>query len=197
MVGRGSRFRGVEVSTDGGRTWKDAQLHDPIARKAHTRFTIPWNWNGEEAMLLSRCTDDQGVVQPSLAEVAKIWGTDVDFFRNSTLITSDLNAIQHCKVNRDGERRKMRFTKLLCCRRGARRVHHFRASNTVPAYKDVGTPADAAGNSGQRTISIEPAKAKVSPQAAAPPRGARSYLPINARCATGPTRRVGKSARRS
>jgi sulfane dehydrogenase subunit SoxC len=98
----GGSIRRVEVSTDNGRSWKDAQLQDPIARKAHTRFTIPWNWNGEEAMLLSRCTDDQGVVQPSLAEVAKIWGTDVDFFRNSTLITSDLNAIQPWKVNRDG-----------------------------------------------------------------------------------------------
>ena len=31
----------VEVSTDGGHTWKDAQLHDPIARKAHTRFSDP------------------------------------------------------------------------------------------------------------------------------------------------------------
>ena len=98
----GGSIRRVEVSTDNGRTWKDAQVQDPIARKAHTRFTIPWNWNGEEAMLLSRCTDDNGVVQPSLAEVAKIWGTDVDFFRESNQVTSDLNAIQPWKVNRDG-----------------------------------------------------------------------------------------------
>jgi sulfane dehydrogenase subunit SoxC len=98
----GGSIRRVEVSTDGGRGWKDAKLQDPIARKAHTRFTIPWNWDGEEALLMSRCTDDNGVIQPSMAEVAKIWGTDVDFFKKTPLITSDLNAIQPWKVNRDG-----------------------------------------------------------------------------------------------
>jgi len=46
--------RRVEVSTDGGKTWKDAQLQDPVASKAHTRFVLPWEWNGEEATLLSR-----------------------------------------------------------------------------------------------------------------------------------------------
>jgi sulfane dehydrogenase subunit SoxC len=98
----GGTIRRVEVSTDGGKTWKDAKMQDPILRKAHTRFTIPWNWDGGEAMLMSRCTDDNGVVQPSLAEVAKIWGTDPDFFKKTTLITSDMNAIQPWKVNADG-----------------------------------------------------------------------------------------------
>jgi sulfane dehydrogenase subunit SoxC len=98
----GGAIRRVEVSTDGGRTWKDAQLHDPVARKAHTRFSIPWNWNGEEAVLQSRCTDDQGVVQPTMAEVAKLWGRDVDYFRKTSIIVGDFNAIQPWKVNRDG-----------------------------------------------------------------------------------------------
>jgi sulfane dehydrogenase subunit SoxC len=98
----GGAIRRVEVSTDGGRNWKDAQLHDPVARKAHTRFSIPWNWEGEEAVLHSRCTDDQGTVQPTMAEVAKLWGTDVDFFRKTSLIVGDFNAIQPWKVNRDG-----------------------------------------------------------------------------------------------
>jgi sulfane dehydrogenase subunit SoxC len=98
----GGAIRRVEVSTDGGRTWKDAQLHDPVARKAHTRFSSGWNWNGEEAVLHSRCTDDQGVVQPTMAEVAKLWGTDVDYFRKTSLIVGDFNAIQPWKVNRDG-----------------------------------------------------------------------------------------------
>ncbi len=98
----GGTIRRVEVSTDGGKIWKDAKMQDPILRKAHTRFTIPWNWEGGEAMLMSRCTDDNGVVQPSLAEVAKIWGTDPDFFKKTTLITSDMNAIQPWKVNADG-----------------------------------------------------------------------------------------------
>ncbi|HET6142116.1 MAG TPA: sulfite dehydrogenase [Candidatus Acidoferrales bacterium] len=98
----GGTIRRVEISTNGGKTWQDAKMQDPIMRKAHTRFTLPWNWDGREAMLMSRCTDDNGVVQPSLAEVAKIWGIDADFFQKTTLITSDMNAIQPWKVNADG-----------------------------------------------------------------------------------------------
>src|ERR1700687_5976190 len=98
----GGAIRRVEVSADGGKSWKDAQLHDPIARKAHTRFSIPWNWDGEEANLQSRCTDDQGTVQPTMAEVAKLWGTDTEYFRKTSLIVGDFNAIQPWKVNKDG-----------------------------------------------------------------------------------------------
>jgi sulfane dehydrogenase subunit SoxC len=92
----------VEVSTDGGRTWKDAQLHDPIARKAHTRFSSPWNWDGKETILQSRCTDDQGTVQPTIVEVAKLWNADVDFFKKTQKVVGDFNAIQPWKVNLDG-----------------------------------------------------------------------------------------------
>ncbi len=92
----------VEVSTDGGRTWKDAQLHDPIARKAHTRFSSPWTWDGKETILLSRCTDETGTVQPTIVEVAKLWGTDVDFFKKTEQVVGDFNAIQPWKVNPDG-----------------------------------------------------------------------------------------------
>jgi len=98
----GGAIRRVEVSTDGGRTWKEAKLQDPVARKAHTRFSISWNWNGEEAVLQSRCTDDQGVVQPSLAELAKLRGADLEYFRTLTANVGDFNAIQPWKVNRDG-----------------------------------------------------------------------------------------------
>ena len=66
--------RRVEISTDGGRTWNDAQLQEPLLRIALTRFTLPWTWNGGEAVLQSRCTDDQGQVQPSEAEFAGFWG---------------------------------------------------------------------------------------------------------------------------
>ena len=72
----GGSVRKVEVSTDSGRTWKDAQLQEPVLRKAHTRFRFPWKWNGEEAVIQSRCTDDQGDTQPSATELSKNWGTD-------------------------------------------------------------------------------------------------------------------------
>ena len=92
----------VEVSTDGGRTWKDATLHDPIARKAHTRFSCPWNWDGKEAVLQSRCTDETGTVQPTVLEVAKLWDADVDFLKKTQQVVGDFNAIQPWKVNADG-----------------------------------------------------------------------------------------------
>ena len=92
----------VEVSSDGGRTWKNAQLHDPIARKAHTRFSSPWNWDGNDAILQSRCTDETGTVQPTIVEVAKLWDADVDFFKKTQQVVGDFNAIQPWKVNRDG-----------------------------------------------------------------------------------------------
>jgi len=98
----GGAIRRVEVSTDDGRTWKDAQLHDPVAQKAHTRFSIPWNLNGEEAVLQSRCSEDQGMVLPTIAELAKLYGTDVDYFRKTSQILAGFNAIQPWKVNRDG-----------------------------------------------------------------------------------------------
>jgi sulfane dehydrogenase subunit SoxC len=70
------KVRRVEVSADGGRTWKDAQLQEPILSKAHTRFRYQWNWNGEEAFLQSRCTDEIGETQPSVVEMQKMWGSD-------------------------------------------------------------------------------------------------------------------------
>jgi sulfane dehydrogenase subunit SoxC len=99
----GGSVRRVEVSTDGGRTWKDAKLQDPVARKAHTRFTMDWNWDGKEAVLQSRCTDDRGEVQPTLAAMAKIWGVNLDYFEQTgTIDMGNFNAIQPWKLARDG-----------------------------------------------------------------------------------------------
>jgi sulfane dehydrogenase subunit SoxC len=88
-------IRRVEVSTDGGRTWKDAQLQEPVHRKAHTRFRLDWTWDGEEAVLQSRCTDEQGGVQVPLAEMDKI--------RNDLALGGlRINAIFGWKVTREG-----------------------------------------------------------------------------------------------
>jgi sulfane dehydrogenase subunit SoxC len=66
--GRG-RIRRVEVSTDGGLSWQDAALQGPVLPKAHTRFGLPWYWNGEATELLSRATDETGYVQPTLKAI--------------------------------------------------------------------------------------------------------------------------------
>ncbi len=55
----------VEVSADGGKSWAQAELQQPVRPLALVRFRIPWRWNGGPAVLLSRATDDSGYVQPT------------------------------------------------------------------------------------------------------------------------------------
>jgi len=62
--GKGKISR-VEISTDGGETWVDAELEGPILDKAFTRFNLAWQWQGQYAVLQSRATDETGYVQPS------------------------------------------------------------------------------------------------------------------------------------
>ena len=57
----------VEVSADGGKSWALAALHAPVLTKALTRFRMPWNWDGQPAILQSRATDEAGNVQPTRA----------------------------------------------------------------------------------------------------------------------------------
>ncbi|MCB1669487.1 MAG: sulfite dehydrogenase [Gammaproteobacteria bacterium] len=57
-------IRRVEVSADGGASWADALLESHQSEKALTRFRIPWDWQGQDAILLSRAIDDRGNVQP-------------------------------------------------------------------------------------------------------------------------------------
>jgi sulfane dehydrogenase subunit SoxC len=66
--GRGSIAR-AEVSFDEGRSWHEADLQPPVLPKAHTRFRYLWKWDGREATVLSRATDDSGYVQPTQREL--------------------------------------------------------------------------------------------------------------------------------
>ena len=98
----GGVIRKVEVCTDGGNTWKEAEIQGPVNPKAHTRFGFAWNWNGEETVLQSRCTDERGETQPTPVELAKFWRVEPEFFRTTGTIPGHFNAIQPWKVNRDG-----------------------------------------------------------------------------------------------
>lgn len=62
--GRG-RIVTVEISLDGGKNWRDARLHGPLLSKAHTRFSLPWHWDGSGAEICSRATDETGYIQPT------------------------------------------------------------------------------------------------------------------------------------
>lgn len=71
--GRG-RVARVEVSTNNGQDWRDAVLNDPVIPRALTRFSLPWNWEGQNAALMSRCTDETGEVQPTRERFIAKWG---------------------------------------------------------------------------------------------------------------------------
>jgi len=90
----------VEISTDNGKTWKDAELQGPVMPKAHTRFSLPWNWDGRETVLLSRTTDERGQVQPTLDELGKLWGVDASYFLHAQV--GHTNAIQPWRIATDG-----------------------------------------------------------------------------------------------
>ena len=98
----GGVIRKVEVSIDAGRTWKEAEIQGPVNSKAHTRFGFAWDWDGEETVLQSRCTDERNETQPTPAELAKFWRVEPEFFRTTGTIPGHFNAIQPWKVNRDG-----------------------------------------------------------------------------------------------
>ena len=88
----------VEISTDGGQSWHEAELRSPAYRMAHTRFGFHWKWDGKECVLMSRCTDELGTVQPTRAEVAKYWNDPPERSR----VRGNDNTVQPWKVASDG-----------------------------------------------------------------------------------------------
>jgi DMSO/TMAO reductase YedYZ molybdopterin-dependent catalytic subunit len=55
----------VEVSTDGGASWRRAQLHGPNRRSGWARWTVPWTPRRRgRSELLARATDASGLRQP-------------------------------------------------------------------------------------------------------------------------------------
>lgn len=79
--GRG-RIARVEVSTDGGRRWSDAELHGLAHTKSSVRFEYAWEWRGEESVLLSRATDETGYVQPTRSALLEVRGIGTDYHFN-------------------------------------------------------------------------------------------------------------------
>ena len=96
--GRG-RIHRVEVSTDGGISWRDARLQGPVLPKAHTRFGLAWKWDGQSTELQSRAIDDTGYVQPTLAAILRERGPGSGPYH--------FNPIAGWRVLRDG---RLRFS---------------------------------------------------------------------------------------
>ena len=109
--GRGAISR-VEVSTDNGRTWKDANLQQPVFRMAHTRFRFDWNWDGSETVIMSRCTNEYGDIQPTMMELAQLWGDNrephipaseiIKFWETASISEFLNNPIQLWRIGQDG-----------------------------------------------------------------------------------------------
>lgn len=94
--GKGA-VRRVEVSTNGGKTWHLAQLDQPVLPFAHTRFRFPWRWDGSEAILQSRCTDETGYTQPTRQALIAARGANGPFGS-----IYHFNGIQSWRVSSDG-----------------------------------------------------------------------------------------------
>lgn len=81
-TGRG-RIARVDVSTDGGGSWTEAELVGPVLPKAHTRFRHMWRWDGGPARLMSRAVDETGYVQPTVETYRRARGAGTDFHFNA------------------------------------------------------------------------------------------------------------------
>src|SRR5262249_27086334 len=87
------RIERVEITTDGGKSWVNAQLQEPRLPNAFTRFRLTWRFDGREAMIASRATDQTGYVQPSREELIAVRGTNSGYH---------FNGMKFWKVHADG-----------------------------------------------------------------------------------------------
>jgi sulfane dehydrogenase subunit SoxC len=98
--GRGT-VRRVDVSVDGGQSWRQAQLQTPVLSKCLTRFSLPWVWDGSAALIQSRATDNTGYVQPTLQLLRQVRGSR-SIYHN--------NAVQTWWVQDSGEVRNVQLS---------------------------------------------------------------------------------------
>jgi len=80
--GRG-RVQRVDVSTDSGANWREAELQQPVLPKCHTRFRFPWRWDGKETILQSRCVDETGYQQPTRETLLALRGVQSIYHYNA------------------------------------------------------------------------------------------------------------------
>ncbi len=88
------RIKRVDVSVDGGRTWRAAALQGPIMSRCLTRFRYDWAWDGEPVIVQSRSTDEYGHVQPTRGKLIAERGSNSVYH---------YNAIQSWAIAENGE----------------------------------------------------------------------------------------------
>src|SRR6266567_4406438 len=87
------RIDRVEITTDGGKSWVDAELQEPRLPIAWTRFRLPFRFDGREAVIASRATDESGYVQPTREALIAVRGVNSGYH---------YNGIKLWKVKADG-----------------------------------------------------------------------------------------------
>src|SRR5205823_5106049 len=96
------RISKVMVSADGGQSWAQAALQDPVHSKAFTRFRVPWNWNGGPAILQSRAWDEAGNVQPTRAQIIAVRGQAAKVPRVTAFPSQHYNGVTSWAISSAG-----------------------------------------------------------------------------------------------
>src|SRR5438128_1461181 len=97
------RISKVMVSADGGQSWAQAALQEPVHSKAFTRFRVPWRWDGGAAALQSRAWDEAGYVQPTRAQIVGVRGETTRVPPVTGFPSQHYNAITTWAIERSGE----------------------------------------------------------------------------------------------
>jgi sulfane dehydrogenase subunit SoxC len=97
------RIAKVMISADGGKTWGEAALQEPVLPKAFTRFRLPWRWSGGPAILQSRAWDEAGNVQPTRAQIVAVRGETAKPPPVTGFPSQHYNGPTSWSINRNGE----------------------------------------------------------------------------------------------
>ncbi len=98
--GRG-KIKHIDVSSDGGKTWREARITSVVLPRALTRFALDFEWDGAPLYLQSRAVDDTGYVQPTYSQLRAVRGTNSIYHKN---------AIHTWKVNENGSVDNVQFS---------------------------------------------------------------------------------------
>ncbi len=79
----GGRITRVDVSDDGGHSWRRARMTSPAEPCAFTSFAMPWRWSGAAVSLQSRAFDETGARQPTRAELLRTRGAAYGYHMNA------------------------------------------------------------------------------------------------------------------
>jgi sulfane dehydrogenase subunit SoxC len=93
----------VMVSADGGKTWAQAALQEPVLSKAFTRFRLPWRWDGGPAVLQSRAWDETGDAQPTRSEFVAARGEVKSRVPATAFPTQHVNVVTSWGIDAKGE----------------------------------------------------------------------------------------------